>query len=70
VEAGVIVAGIDRSQEKLDAPAEEPGLRPSAGDGRPVDLLDKGAALEWGAALVERFARLGCVHSGGSSSLN
>ncbi len=62
-DAGATVAGTDRSQEKLDALGKELGLPAERWDGRPVDLLDEGAAREWCAALVERFGRVdGVAH--------
>lgn len=60
---GATVAGTDRSQETLDALPGQLGIAPECWDGRPVDLLDEGAAREWCAALVERFGRVdGLVH--------
>ncbi len=62
-DAGATVAGTDRSQEKLDELAAELGLPAERWDGRPVDLLEEGAAREWCAALVERFGRVdGVAH--------
>jgi NAD(P)-dependent dehydrogenase (short-subunit alcohol dehydrogenase family) len=56
--AGATVAGTDRSQEHLDAVGAGLGLPAERWDGRPVDLLDEGAAREWCAALLERFGRV------------
>lgn len=53
--AGATVAGTDRSQERLDALAEELRLPEERWDGRSVDLLDEGGARAWCAALLERF---------------
>ncbi len=59
--AGAIVAGTDRSAETLERIGS--GFDPEAWDGRPVDLLDEGAAREWCAALTERFGRVdGLAH--------
>jgi NADP-dependent 3-hydroxy acid dehydrogenase YdfG len=57
-EAEVIVAGTDRSQEKLDALAEELKLSTERFGRRPVDLPDEGAAREWCTALVECFGQV------------
>src|SRR6188768_3477766 len=62
-EAGATVAGTDRSQETLDAIADDLSLPVERWDGRAVDLLDEDAARAWCAALVQRFGRVdGLVH--------
>ena len=61
-EAGATVAGTDRSPEVLEAVEADLGIG-ERWDGRPVDLLDAGAAREWCAGLVERFGRVdGLIH--------
>jgi NAD(P)-dependent dehydrogenase (short-subunit alcohol dehydrogenase family) len=61
--AGATVAGAERSQDNLDALAEELDLSPERWDGRAVDLLDEDATRAWCSALVERFGRVdGLVH--------
>jgi NAD(P)-dependent dehydrogenase (short-subunit alcohol dehydrogenase family) len=53
--AGATIAGVDRSQEHLDALATELDLPDDRFDARVVDLLDEQAAREWAAELRERF---------------
>jgi NAD(P)-dependent dehydrogenase (short-subunit alcohol dehydrogenase family) len=53
--AGATIAGVDRSQEHLDALATELDLPDDRFDARAVDLLDEQAAREWAAELRERF---------------
>jgi NAD(P)-dependent dehydrogenase (short-subunit alcohol dehydrogenase family) len=53
--AGATIAGVDRSQEHLDALATELDLPDDRFDARVVDLLDGQAAREWAAELRERF---------------
>jgi NAD(P)-dependent dehydrogenase (short-subunit alcohol dehydrogenase family) len=61
--AGAVVAGANRSQESVDAVAEELGLPAERWDGRAVDLTDEGAVAGWRDALVERFDHVdGLVH--------
>lgn len=62
-DAGAIVAATDRTQEHLDGLAADLGLPEDRWDGRPVDLLDPGAATAWCEALTERFGRIdGVLH--------
>jgi NAD(P)-dependent dehydrogenase (short-subunit alcohol dehydrogenase family) len=53
--AGATIAGVDRSQEHLDALATELDLPNDRFDARVVDLLDEQAARKWAAELHERF---------------
>ncbi|HXE99362.1 MAG TPA: SDR family NAD(P)-dependent oxidoreductase [Solirubrobacterales bacterium] len=53
--AGATIAGVDRSQEHLDALRTELDLPDDRFDARVVDLLDDQAAREWAAGLRERF---------------
>jgi NAD(P)-dependent dehydrogenase (short-subunit alcohol dehydrogenase family) len=53
--AGATIAGVDRSQEHLDALATELDLPDDRFDARVVDLLDGQAAREWAAELRARF---------------
>jgi NAD(P)-dependent dehydrogenase (short-subunit alcohol dehydrogenase family) len=57
-EAGAIIAGVDRSQEHLDALRAELELPDERFDGRVADLLDEEAARDWAAHLRERFGRV------------
>ena len=52
---GASIAGVDRSQEHLDALRAELDLPDDRFDGRVVDLLDEQAAREWAASLGDRF---------------
>ena len=52
---GATIAGVDRSQEHLDALRAELELPDDRFDGQVVDLLDEQAALEWAAHLRGRF---------------
>jgi NAD(P)-dependent dehydrogenase (short-subunit alcohol dehydrogenase family) len=52
---GATIAGVDRSQEHLDALRAELDLPDDRFDGRVVDLLDEQAAGEWAVDLRERF---------------
>ncbi len=52
---GATIAGVDRSQEHLDALRAELELPDDRFDGRVVDLLDEQAALDWAAHLRGRF---------------
>jgi NAD(P)-dependent dehydrogenase (short-subunit alcohol dehydrogenase family) len=62
-QAGAIVAGTDRDQDRLDSLAPELGIPAERWDGRAVDLLDEGAARGWCAALIERFGHVdGLLH--------
>jgi NAD(P)-dependent dehydrogenase (short-subunit alcohol dehydrogenase family) len=62
-EAGAVVAGTDRDQERLDWLGTELGLAADRWDGRAVDLLDEEATRGWCAALIERFGRVdGLLH--------
>ena len=61
--AGAIVAGTDRSQERIDEVGADLGLPAEQWDGRAADLLDEEATRAWCAALVERFGRVdGLLH--------
>ena len=53
--AGATIAGVDRSQEHLDALRTELALPDDRFDARVVDLLDEQAAREWAAELRKRF---------------
>jgi NAD(P)-dependent dehydrogenase (short-subunit alcohol dehydrogenase family) len=52
---GATIAGVDRSQEHLDALRAELELPDDRFDGQVVDLLDEQAAREWAVDLRERF---------------
>jgi NAD(P)-dependent dehydrogenase (short-subunit alcohol dehydrogenase family) len=52
---GATIAGVDRSQEHLDALRAELDLPDDRFDGRVVDLLDEQAARDWAAHLGSRF---------------
>jgi NAD(P)-dependent dehydrogenase (short-subunit alcohol dehydrogenase family) len=52
---GATIAGVDRSQEHLDALRAELDLPDDRLDARVVDLLEEQAARDWAAALRERF---------------
>jgi NAD(P)-dependent dehydrogenase (short-subunit alcohol dehydrogenase family) len=53
--AGATIAGVDRSQEHLDALRAELDLPDDRFDARVVDLLDEQAARQWASDLRERF---------------
>jgi NAD(P)-dependent dehydrogenase (short-subunit alcohol dehydrogenase family) len=55
---GATIAGVDRSQEHLDALRAELDLPDDRFDGRVVDLLDEQAARDWAAHLRSRFGRV------------
>jgi NAD(P)-dependent dehydrogenase (short-subunit alcohol dehydrogenase family) len=55
---GATIAGVDRSQEHLDALRVELDLPDDRFDARVVDLLDEQAAHEWAAHLRQRFGRV------------
>jgi NADP-dependent 3-hydroxy acid dehydrogenase YdfG len=60
---GAVVAGAERSEERLAELGAELGLPAERWDGRAVDLLDDGAARAWCAALLGRFGRVdGLLH--------
>ncbi len=52
---GATIAGVDRSQEHLDALRADLDLPDDRFDGRVVDLLDEQAARQWALDLRERF---------------
>jgi NAD(P)-dependent dehydrogenase (short-subunit alcohol dehydrogenase family) len=52
---GATIAGVDRSEEHLEALREELDLPDDRFDGRVVDLLDEQAARKWAVDLHERF---------------
>jgi NAD(P)-dependent dehydrogenase (short-subunit alcohol dehydrogenase family) len=52
---GATIAGVDRSQEHLDALRAELELPDDRFDGQVVDLLDEQAAGDWAAHLRSRF---------------
>jgi NAD(P)-dependent dehydrogenase (short-subunit alcohol dehydrogenase family) len=52
---GATIAGVDRSQEHLDALRAELELPDDRFDGQVVDLLDEQAARDWAAHLRSRF---------------
>ena len=52
---GATIAGVDRSQEHLNALRAELELPDDRFDGQVVDLLDEQAAREWAAHLRSRF---------------
>ena len=52
---GATIAGVDRSQEHLDALLAELELPDDRFDGQVVDLLDEQAARDWAAHLRSRF---------------
>jgi len=52
---GATIAGVDRSQEHLDALRAELELPDDRFDGQVVDLLDEQAARDWEAHLRSRF---------------
>ncbi len=56
--AGATIAGVDRSQDHLDALRGELELPDDRFDGRVVDLLDEEAARGWAGGLRERFGRV------------
>jgi NAD(P)-dependent dehydrogenase (short-subunit alcohol dehydrogenase family) len=61
--AGATIAGVDRSQEHLDALRTELDLPDDWFDARVVDLLDEQAARGWAADLRERFGAVdGLLH--------
>jgi NAD(P)-dependent dehydrogenase (short-subunit alcohol dehydrogenase family) len=61
--AGATIAGVDRSQEHLDALRTELDLPDDRFDARVVDLLDEQAARGWAADLRERFGAVdGLLH--------
>ena len=61
--AGAVVAGTDRDQARIDEVAAALDLPQERWDGRPVDLLDEGAARDWCGALLERFGQVdGLLH--------
>jgi NAD(P)-dependent dehydrogenase (short-subunit alcohol dehydrogenase family) len=60
---GATIAGVDRSQEHLDALRAELDLPDDRFDGRVVDLLDERAAREWADHLRNRFGGVdGLLH--------
>ena len=61
--AGATVCGCDRDQVVATEVGEGLGLPQDRWDARAVDLLDEDGAVEWCAALVERFGRVdGLLH--------
>jgi NAD(P)-dependent dehydrogenase (short-subunit alcohol dehydrogenase family) len=52
---GASIAGVDRSQEHLDALREQLDLSDDRFDGQVVDLLDDQATRDWAAHLKSRF---------------
>lgn len=60
---GATVCGCDRDAALVEKAGAGLGLPGERWDGRPVDLLDEGAARDWCAALLERFGRVdGLLH--------
>jgi NAD(P)-dependent dehydrogenase (short-subunit alcohol dehydrogenase family) len=60
---GATIAGVDRSQEHLDALRTDLELPDDRFDGRVVDLLDERAAREWADHLQSRFGGVdGLLH--------
>ena len=53
--AGATIAGVDRSQEHLDALRAELDLPDDRFDAQVIDLLDEQAARQWAVDLRERF---------------
>ena len=53
--AGATIAGVDRSQDHLDALRAELDLPDDRFDARVADLLDEQAARQWASDLRERF---------------
>ncbi len=55
---GATIAGVDRSEEHLEALRAQLDLPDDRFDGRVVDLLDEQAARQWAVDLRQRFGRV------------
>jgi NADP-dependent 3-hydroxy acid dehydrogenase YdfG len=55
---GATIAGVDRSEEHLEALRAQLDLPDDRFDGRVVDLLDEQAAHQWAVDLRQRFGRV------------
>lgn len=61
--AGAVLAGADRTQERVEEVGGALGLPAERWDGRAVDLLDGGETRAWCEALAERFGGVdGLLH--------